>query len=242
MAWKARQWLRPRRILTGFALLAGLWLLTAFVGFVVFDRDTAALLVIGVSLVAFAVAVAALVLRSRVGWIDGAWAGVGILLLVALYSVPLRDDLPEDALAIVERIDRDSEDRYDFAEQLFHDLAGRFTGPTREYLLQPQRIFLHKSAAYFWETEGYVPSHLQTQLYRHMLIASGRFDEDEVVRRTGRCFNSPHGYLEIAHPERKVYADLWAAQTFEEYEFGQVVDMPSCDGLTADAGPEGDPL
>lgn len=29
---------------------------------------------------------------------------------------------------------------------------------------------------------------------------------------------------------------------FPGYRFGQVVDMPSCDGITAEAGPDGEPL
>jgi hypothetical protein len=232
----------PRRILSGFGLVAGLWLLTAFVAFVVFDRDTPAAWVIGVSLLVFAILVAVLVWRGFVGWVDGAWAGVAVAVLVGLYSVPLRSDLPADALELIKEMDERNDDRHAFARELFYDVAGRFTGPTREYLLQPQRLFVHKSARYFWETRGYVPSNVQTQLYRHMLIASGRFEPDEVQRRTGRCFNSPHGYLEIAHPGKNIYADLWAAQAFEEYEFGQVVDMPSRDGLTAEAEPDGDAL
>jgi hypothetical protein len=119
---------------------------------------------------------------------------------------------------------------------VFDDVAARFTGPTREYLLQPTRVFVHRSSTYFWETRGYVPSHLQAQLYRQLLLASGRFDADEVHYRTGRCTNSPHGYVVIAHPLQQLVADPWAAQAFDDYRFGQVASMPSCDG------PVGTPL
>lgn len=228
------------RIGRGVALVAALWVLTALSGFVVFDRETQALLVVSVALAVFAAGVAALVWWRRLGWVEAGGALATVAVLVVLYAIPLRDDLPDEALARVDAFSAAHADRHDFARALFWDNADRFTGPTREYLLQPQRVFAHKSATYFWETGGYVPSHLQTQLYRHMLIASGRFTPDEVVLRTGRCFNSPHGYLQIKHPDREVFADLWAAQSFDGYEFGQVVDMPSCDGLTAEAGPEGE--
>jgi hypothetical protein len=125
---------------------------------------------------------------------------------------------------------------------LFWAIKGRFTEPTREYMLQPLRVFVIKSPSYYWETGGYVPSRLQAQLYRHMLLASGRFEKSEVEYKMGRCFNSPHGYAVIHHPERLIYADLWAAAHFEEYRFGQLVEMPSCEGITAESDPEGEPF
>ncbi len=228
-------------MLAGIGLLVGLWVLTAVSGFVLFDRDTSAQLVVSVALAAFAAAVTVLVWMQRVGWVEAGWALATLALLVVMYSIPLRDDLPDDALERIEVFSARHEDQYAFARELFWENAGRFTSPTREYLLQPQRVFLHRSARYFWETEGYMPSHLQTQLYRLMLIASGRFDADELVLRTGRCFNSPHGYLQIKHPAHELFADLWAAQTFEEYRFGQVVDMPSCDGIATSSGWNAEP-
>jgi hypothetical protein len=233
---------RPIKLLIGAGLIVWFWLLGAVIAFVPFDRDSSGLVIVGATLAVFAISVVLLVRRRWVDWETGLYSLLAIAGLVGLYSIPLRDDLPAGALAMVERHSGEHEDRYEFAQALFWDLSERFTGSTREYLLQPQRIFLLKSAAYYWETEGYVPSHLQTQLYRHLLIASGRFAPDEVRYRTGRCFNSPHGFLEIAHPERTVRADLWAAQQFEDYRFGQVVDMPSCDGLTEDPAPEGEGL
>lgn len=234
---------RGIRILTGIGLIAWLWLLMALVAFVAFDRDTPALLIVSITLALWAATLVLLGWRGRLDLETGLYLLLTLALLVGLYMLPLRDDLPREARALAREIaDRNPDDRYAFARELFWTLPGRFTGPTREYLLQPQRIFLQRSASYYWETGGYVPSHLLAQLYRHLLIDSGRFEAGEVRYRTGRCFNSPHGYVEIDHPERIVYADIWAAMAFEEYRFGQVVDMPSCDGITSDAGPAGEPL
>jgi hypothetical protein len=233
---------RPAKIAVGAGLILWLWLLAAVLGFAVFDRDSGGLVVVGSALALFALSAGLLAWRRRLDWETGVYAVLTVGLLVALYNVPLRDDLPPEAVELAEDYSARHDDRYEFARALFWDISGRFTGPTREYLLQPQRIFLLKSATYYWETAGYVPSHLQSQLYRHLLIASGRFAPDEVKFRTGRCFNSPHGFLEITHPARELYADLWAAQNIDDYEFGQVVDMPSCDGLAAESEPEGEGL
>lgn len=230
---------RSLKLVIGFALVAWLWLLMSFIAFVPFHRDSPALTIVVTTLVLFAISVIVLVRMRRLDWETAAYAGLALAILVGLYSRALRDDLPTDAIAVIKRHSEMHQDRYDFSRALFWETSERFTGPTREYLLQPQRIFLFRSSAYYWETAGYVPSHLLAQLYRHMLIASGRFEPEEVVYRTGRCFNSPHGYVEISHPDRELMADLWAAQQFDEYQFGQVVDMPSCDGITAEAEPTG---
>lgn len=233
-----------RRIALALALTGWLWLLMALVGFVAFDRDTPALLVVSVTLALWIASVTLLGWRSRFDILRSLpWMLPCLALLVGLYMLPLRNDLPAEARDAVAEIERaHPDDRHAMARAVFELLPARFTGPTREYLLQPQRIFLQRSAAYYWETRGYVPSHLLAQMYRHMLLASGRFEPHEVRYRTGRCFNSPHGYVEIDHPDRAVYADPWAAMHFPGYRFGQVVDMPSCDGITAEAGPDGEPL
>lgn len=242
MRFSSARMRRGTKVLIGIGLIAWLWLLMALVAFVPFDRDTPALLVVSVTLVLWTTTLVGLTWRRRLDWEIGAYILLTVILLVGLYAVPLRGDVPQEARQLVQTIAAKHDDRHHFAEELFWAIAGRFTGASREYLLQPQRIFLLRSAAYYWETEGYVPSHLLAQLYRHLLIDSGRFDTGEVAYRTGRCFNSPHGYVEIDHPERTVYADLWAAMHFDEYRFGQVVDMPSCDGITAQAEPAGKPL
>lgn len=233
---------RGQQPIVGIGLIAWLWLLTAVLAFTLFDRDSPALAILATSLSVFAVSVGALLWRWRLGWLTGLYSLLTLVVLVALYSRPLLDDLPDEARAMIDQTSTGETDRYQFAEALFWAFTPLFTGPTREYLLQPQRIFLQRSSTYYWESQGYVPSHLLAQLYRHMLIESGRFDADEVEYKTGRCFNSPHGYVEIAHPEQELFADPWAAQRFDDYRFGQVVDMPSCDGITEDAEPEGEAL
>lgn len=232
---------RWQKMLIGPGLVVLFWFLFAFFAFVPFSRETPAILILSIAGAVFLAALAFLVFRRLVDLETGLYSLLFLGVLVGLYAIPLRDNLPAEAIETSQRISSAHEDRYEYARELFWDVVGRFTGPTREYLLQPQRIFLHKSSRYFWETGGYMPSHLQAQLYRHLLLDSGRFSREEVLYETGRCFNSPHGYVVILHPERRIYGDLWAAANIDEYRFGQVVQMPSCDRVAA-GGPEGDPF
>lgn len=228
-------------MLTGAGLVALLWLLAAVVAFVIFDRESPAVLIIGVTLSLFVIVVVLLAQQGLVDIETGAYAVLVIALLVGLYVVPLRGSLPQEARELNRELSGEYQNRYQYADALFWRIAGMFTGPTREYLLQPLRIFVIKNPGYFWETRGYMPSHLQAQLLRLLLLDSGRFEPHEVEYQTGRCFNSPHGYLLIHHPEQRIYADLWAAANFKEYRFGQLVDMPSCDDISSEGEPRGEP-
>ncbi len=231
---------RMRKMLIGFFLLPLFWCLFAFFAFVPFNRRTPAQRILSVTGGVFASLLLLLHRRRLIGLESGIYATLFFGLMIALYSIPLRGDLPAEAVALNRKISEANEDRYEYARELFHVIARRFTSPTREYLLEPHKIFLIKSASHFWKTLGYVPSHLQAQLYRKLLLANGRFSEGEVVYETGRCYNSPHGYVVIRHPDRAIYADLWAAENFDTYRFGQLVEMPSCETLSV-KGPEGEP-
>lgn len=231
---------RVQKIVVGLLLFPLFWLLFAFFSFVPFDRNTPAQRILSVTGTVFAGLLFLLYRRRLIGLESGFYAALFFGLMIALYQIPLRGDLPDEAVALNRELSETHRDRYEYSRQMFHVVAQRFTSPTREYLLEPQKVLLIKNASYFWETRGYVPSHLQAQLYRRLLLASGRFSENEVVYETGRCYNSPHGYVVIRHPDRPIYADLWAAQNIEGYRFGQLVDMPSCEGLSV-KGPQGEP-
>jgi len=233
----AARWLR---ILIGLLIVPLFWCLFAFFAFVPFDRKTPAQRILAVTGGVFTGLLFLLFRRRLIGLDSPLWMAVDVTLMAALYTIPLRDDIPVEAFALNKKISEMHEDRYEYAREIFYILARCFVSPTREYLLQPHKIFVIKSAAYYWKRRGYVPSHLQAQLYRKLLLASRRFCETEVTYQTGRFYNSPHGYVVISHPERPIYADLWAAQNVDGYQFGQLVEMPSCEGLSL-KGPEGEP-
>lgn len=227
--------------LAGSGLVVLFWGLWAVVAFVLFDRETNGLLIIAVTLAILLPVVMMMHRRGLADWRTALYSVLFIVFLALMYMIPIRGDLPRDAQAHNQRISQQHEDRYRYAEAVFFALAERYTGPIREYIRKPHRVFFIKEVAYFWNAEGqYVPSHIQAQLYRRMLLASGRFDPGEVEMRTGGCVNSPHGYVVIHHPEREIYADLWAVDNFDDYRFGQRVEMPGC-GRLEDA-PQGKPF
>lgn len=226
----------------GPVVVALFWALFAFFAFVPFGRQTRAPRILAFTAATYLLLLLRLRALGLIGLATGGSAALSLALLAGAYAVPLRKDLPQEALALNRDLSASHGDRYEYARALFWDIERRFTGPVREYLLQPHKVFFVKSARRYWERDGYVPSHLQAQLYRALLLASGRFGEEEVRYETGRCYNSPHGYVVIHHPERPIYADLWAAEHFADYRFGQLVDMPSCSGLLAEAAPEEEPF
>jgi hypothetical protein len=229
-----------RKMLIGAALFPLFWLLFAFFSFVPFDRQTPAKRILAFTAATYLALLAFLHRRDLLDLETAFYFAPTFTLMTALYSIRLGGEIPPEAAALNARISAEHRDRYRYAHQLFDAMSKLFTSPTREYLRQPHKVFLIKSFTYFWRHRGYVPSHLQAQMYRRLLLASGRFVEDEVIYETSRCFNSPHGYVMIRHPDRPIYADLWAAQNFDEYHFGQLVEMPACDSLSS--GPQGEPF
>lgn len=69
----------------------------------------------------------------------------------------------------------------------------------------------------------------------------GKAAADKRIRKL-RGFGEKTEKKILAEIKRVIYADLWAATNFEEYQFGQLGDMPSCEGITADSEPNGKPF
>jgi hypothetical protein len=93
--------------------------------------------------------------------------------------------------------------------------------------VEPDTVFFRKFFNFFWEREGqYFDSHVQSQLYRILLLRSNRFGEDEVWVEHKGCINSPHAVVAMQGEERVVHADLWAVEHFDDYEFGMYTTVP----------------
>jgi hypothetical protein len=221
----------PFEILKGAGLLAFLYALYAFIAFGIFSRETGGFVI----LTTWAAATVILwLLLWRFGFITKQtvlFFVLSVVFLVIMYFVPIRDNVPEEAQALNEQIAEEHEDRMMYARQLFFTLQERWTTPVRQYLLEPHKAFFIKDFQYFWEEEGeYVDSNTQSQMYRILLLESNRFSEDEVTIERKDCVHSPHTIVAIRLEDETVYADLWAADHFEEYEFGMFTDV-MCDEL-----------
>ncbi|MFT4343676.1 MAG: hypothetical protein ACMXYE_02925 [Candidatus Woesearchaeota archaeon] len=221
----------------GIAILLSIWLILVFFAFIVFSRASEhtypILISSGLTVITLAIFLTYFKIINLRSWL---FFCASLIVLVILFFIPINTNIPEDALELTNEISQQHDDRYEFAEELFFILVDRWTSPVRQYLLEPHTNFFRKDFTYFWEREGkYVDSNIQAQIYRHLLIESKRFVSDEVaLKRTG-CTNSPHTYVALTHPEGDVYADLWAAGFFEDYQFGMYTRIP-CNSL------EGRPL
>jgi len=223
--------LEPREIGKGILLVPIIWFWLVFVAFVIFSpSDEHTQPIIWTWLVSIPIL---LIVLWWVGYLrlQSGLTFLGmLLLLVVLFLIPVVPNIPQEATEFNQGHFVD--DRFEYAQSLFSSLTGRWEAGTREYLMYPHHIFLHKDFAYFWHLpeNGYVPSNIQSQIYRYLLLESNMFTADEVSLRHGWCSNSPHGYIVIAHPDGEIYADLWAAKHFPHYEFGQRAVHP-CDVL-----------
>lgn len=220
----------------GIGLLILLWAINAFIAFVIFNRETDIWLVLPTW---FMFDASICVILYRGGLLDrfvALGAAISVLFLAILYLVPANNNFPDDALLLNKQLGARYGDNYEYAEALFSAVEKRWTSPTRQYLLEPHKVFFIKSAKYFWNLPkgAYVDSNVQAHLYRNLLLLSTRFAPEEIVVEQHFCTNSPHGVVVLKKDGEKIYADLWAVDNFREYRFGQYTKSP-CDTLTGAA-------
>jgi hypothetical protein len=221
-------------LIKGIGLVVIFWIVNTFIAFSIFNRDTKVQFVIMSWIIADILIFNFLKKLKFADTKSNITAMFTLAVLIMLYLAPINSNFPQEALDLNEQISRESSDKYNYAKELFYITGDKWTGPTREYLLQPDVVFLRKDATFFWNVEGYVPSNIQAQMYRNLLLESGRFTEEEIEFKQQFCTNSPHGYnLFILDSDQVFYSDHWAVDHFEEYEFGQVTFAP-CDELTGE--------
>jgi len=223
-------------IFYGVVLIVILWVVNTIIAFVPYDGQTNVRLVIGTWLLVDALIIFSL--RRFINKIVVIAAVMIIIILVVLYLIPIRTNFPESALTTNERISSENPDKYTYAMVLFEETELKWTGPVRQYLLEPHKVFFRKSAAFFWDVDGYVSSNIQSQMYRNLLLESGRFNENEIEFKQHFCTNSPHGYVQINSDKHGlIYADHWAVDNFpgkernEIYKFGLATFSP-CNKLS----------
>lgn len=220
----------------GIGLLVVLWILNTAIAFGIFDHETDIWFVLPTWLAADAALIAALWSYGYLNRYVGLGFVIAVLALAMLYLTPVNSNFPERAHTINERMRVAPEGRYAYAEALFWELEKRWDAPVRQYLLEPHKVFFIKDAAYFWNLPdgSYVDSNVQAHLYRNLLLASDRFQEDEVWVEQHFCTNSPHGVVVLEEEGKKFYADFWAVDEFPNYKFGQYSASP-CDVLSGNA-------
>lgn len=226
-------------ILKGILLIVLIWVIDTFIAFVPFSRQSNTRLIILTWVVIDVVLIYALVKINQINKIVTISAITFTALLVALYFAPVNSNFSQDALELNKRISEKNANKYDYAKELFFEVEKKYAAPIRQYLLEPWKVFFIRDFAYYWNLdEGeYADSSIQGQMYRNLLLQSGRFTKEEITTHQGFCSNSPHLLVRITHPDREdIWADFWAVDNFpgvesnETYEFGMRAIRP-CDEI-----------
>jgi hypothetical protein len=227
-------------LLKGVLLIVVLWAINVFIAFVIFKPIDSHTKIINISWLITDIAIYALLVKlKQINWQVNLFALLTIILLIGLYLVPINNNIYPETREINNIISDKNDNKYDYAKDLFYEIEKNWDSPTRQYLLEPHKIFFIRDFNYFWNVKGYVDSKIQAQIYQRLLIDSKRFNDNEVILKQKWCVNSPHGMIIIKHSEQDIYADFWAVDNFprpgitEEYFFGQYTARP-CDILTGE--------
>ncbi len=207
-------------VIKGILLIVLFWLVNTFIAFVPFNRKSNTRIIIITWIITDLLIYFYLKKINQINSQVNISALAFVILLTFLYFIPVSSKLPRQAITLNKKISKKHKNKYKYAKELFSIIEKKWTSPTRQYLLQPHKSFFIKSSKYFWK-KGYVPCNIQAEIYRNMLIQSKRFKKNEVLLRITWCANSPHTYVEIKHPKKIIYADLWAKDHFKDYKFGQ---------------------
>jgi len=225
----------------GILLVAGLWLINTFIAFAIFDPIDEHTKIINISWLITDIAIITFLVKSkRINRVVNLFAVLTVLALVGLYLLPINNNISQEAKETNNNISIRNEDRYQYAKELFYEIEKNWSSPTRQYILEPHKVFFIRDFDYFWNAKGYVDSKIQAQIYQRLLIDSKRFESDEVILKQKWCVNSPHGMIVIKKSNLDIYADFWAVDSFprpgipEKYNFGQYTARP-CNKLAGKA-------
>ena len=211
----------------GIALFVLIWLINVFIAFVIFKPIESHTNYIMLSfLLADVTTITTLYLKKRINYFSLIGFFSMFVVIAILYFIPLSSNIPSDAIVLNNQISYKYEDRYDYAQALFYNLEKRWDSPIRQYMIEPHKVLLIRSFSYFWNTNGYVDSNIQAQIFTKLLIQSNRFSSDEVKVEEHWCTITPHGVVYIKGPIGPIYADLWAVDNFPEYKFGMYAKRP----------------
>ena len=157
------------------------------------------------------------------------WIVLGLLILFVLYRLPLRGIPPQEMVDKAKEIDMASKDRLELVKNVYDFINQSYTSPVRQYLQEPNKIFM-KGIKKIWQSRGeYMPSHIQNEMAKQMLLMTGKFSEDEFEMQQEFCQISPHTYISVKINQTNTIAlDLWGAD--HSIPFGCYTTIPCGEG------------
>lgn len=135
----------------------------------------------------------------------------GLIVAFLIYRMPLQGEIPDDMIEKAKEIDKMSKDKLELARNVYSLVDNKFTSPLREYLRQVDKVFL-KNRGKIWSLENeYIPSNTQNEIFKELLLLTGRFKEEDFEYTQSICEISPHEYWKLNIDGKTIFIDLWMA-------------------------------
>lgn len=141
---------------------------------------------------------------------------LGILLIILLsiyviYRLPLNNNIPNEMQQKVDELNSISKTKLELAENVYDFVNNSYNSTIRGYLKEPNKIFMRDTKT-IWELRGtYMPSHIQNNMAKEMLLLSERFQEEDFIFHQNWCQITPHEWYEVNINGKSVAMDIWFA-------------------------------
>ena len=134
-----------------------------------------------------------------------------IVLFYIFYRIPLNNNIPTEMEQKATEISRMSRTKLDLAINVYNFINDSYSSEFRQYFKEPKKIF-QKNTAVIWKNKNsYYPSHIQNQIYKKMLLLTGRFKEKDFRYIQSWCQISPHEFYILTIENQNYFIDLWGA-------------------------------
>ena len=134
-----------------------------------------------------------------------------LIISFILYKTSLRNDASDEMKAKAKELDKISRNKEELVFNTYNFINQSYTSPIRQYLKEPNKIFI-KDKTKIWNAQGtYVPSHQQNLMVKEMLLLTGKFKEEDFRTEQKWCQISPHSVLFVKVNNKEIAIDTWSA-------------------------------
>lgn len=137
-----------------------------------------------------------------------------ILILIVIfiaYKLSLQGEIPIEMMEKAKELDRISNTKLELVKNTYNFVNQSYTSEIRQYLREPDKIFI-KDITTIWNLRGsYMPSNAQNEMAKQLLLLTGKFNESSFRTEQKWCEISPHSVLFVNVDGKEVALDLWHA-------------------------------
>lgn len=134
---------------------------------------------------------------------------LALIVLFIIYRLPLQGEIPKEMIEKAKELDKMSKDKLELVKSVYSFVNNSYQSPIREYLRQPEKIFI-KDITTIWNLRGsYVPSNQQNEMAKQILLLTEKFEEKDFRTEQKFCEISPHTVLFVNVDGKEIALDLW---------------------------------